>query len=414
MANDLLALLVWSNATLSVAILFVFALRAPVRRLAGARCAYALWIVPLLACVAWISPARRVFVTSSAADTAPLAPPAEMASLTPEALLFCWAFGCGAALVYFALAQISFFKRLGALQPITEHGPGVFSGQSQASPVVLGVLRPIIVVPPDFNERFSPSERVLILAHERTHIARRDSLVNSASLLVRCLAWFNPLIHIAAQALRADQELACDEAVLAGRPSARSDYAEAMLKSGAATAAPLVCAWPNHTFHQLKERIMLLKMDAPSRLRTALGRAVVLAASAGACGAVWLLRPAEALALAEPAAPVALVEMAAGHPAQTPQYVSAQQTSTTPTQAPVQAEPTRTLGAEQSEAPVGSDAVVDVDDAQRVDRQRRRCQRALQQPSPSVEDPSMWRLAALVCIGLPEYSGNGPNADTAP
>src|SRR5690606_27588265 len=101
---------------------------------------------------------------------------------------------------------------------------------SRAGPVVIGVLKPRIVVPADFARRFTVEERALVLAHERGHLARRDPMINAIAVLVRSLGWFNPLVHVAAAALRIDQELACDARVLAKDRAPRC-YAGAMLKS---------------------------------------------------------------------------------------------------------------------------------------------------------------------------------------
>ena len=67
--------------------------------------------------------------------------------------------------------------------------------QVRAGPAVVGVLRPRIVTPGDFEGAYSPQERRLVLAHEATHIARQDSRINAMAALVRCLNWFNPADH---------------------------------------------------------------------------------------------------------------------------------------------------------------------------------------------------------------------------
>ena len=48
--------------------------------------------------------------------------------------------------------------------------------------------------------------------------------------------WFNPLIHLAAHLIRIDQEIACDETVVARHPGDRKAYAQALLKAQAAPA----------------------------------------------------------------------------------------------------------------------------------------------------------------------------------
>ena len=60
---DLLHALLRANLATGAAILIVAALRKPARRLAGARQAYGLWLLPLLALAAGLLPARQVTIT---------------------------------------------------------------------------------------------------------------------------------------------------------------------------------------------------------------------------------------------------------------------------------------------------------------------------------------------------------------
>lgn len=300
MVSELLSLLLWANATLSVGILIVFALRVPVRRLGGARIAYALWLLPLLAFLAWLAPARQVTVAEALPAVAGIGESAVTAAapvVSTELLVIAgWLVGVGAMLAMFAARQRGFVRSAGALEPIAELGSGVFRAAPLHGPAVVGALRPMIVLPQDFGARFSAEEQKLVLAHERAHLDRLDPIVNAAALALRAINWFNPLVHVAARALRLDQELACDAAVLARHAGMHRVYAEAMLKSHAAAFdVPVGCAWHTAAFHPLKERILMLK-SSPSRLSRGIGLSFVAAAAFGVCGAVWLMRPVEVLA----------------------------------------------------------------------------------------------------------------------
>lgn len=302
MASDLLSLLLWANATLSVGILIVLAVRVPVRRLAGARVAYALWLLPLLAFAGWLVPARQMVVTISPTAVSETAEStvAVAAVGSPELwMLACWLAGVGAMLAMFALRQRGFVRSAGSLEPIAEFGQGVFRAAPSHGPAVVGALWPRIVLPQDFGVRFSTEEQALVLAHERQHLDRFDPMVNAAAMGLRAVNWFNPLVHVASRALRIDQELACDAAVLARHSGMHRVYAEAMLKSHAAAFdIPVGCAWHTSAFHPLKERILMLTFT-PSRLSRGLGLSFVTAAAVGVCGAVWLMRPVELQAAAD-------------------------------------------------------------------------------------------------------------------
>ncbi len=299
MVSELLSLLLWANVTLSVGILIVFALRVAVRRFAGSRIAYALWLVPLLAFLAWLAPARQVTVPvalPAAVEAVDGAVVEDGSGLLALVIIACWLAGVGGMIAMFALRQRGFVRSAGSLEPMAALGRSVFAGAPSHGPAVVGALRPIIVLPRDFDQRFSAEEQALVLAHERAHLDRFDPMVNAAAMGLRAVNWFNPLVHIAAQALRIDQELACDAAVLARHSGAQRAYAEAMLKSHAAAfEVPVGCAWHTAAFHPLKERILMLT-SSPSRLSRGLGLSLVAAAAVAVCGAVWLMRPVEVLA----------------------------------------------------------------------------------------------------------------------
>jgi TonB family protein len=148
------------------------------------------------------------------------------------------------------------------------------------------------VAPADFEERFEGEARRLILAHERVHLDRGDAAINGLVAAAQCLAWFNPLIHLSAQRLRVDQEIACDAAVLASRPEARRLYAETLLDAALMPRlVPFGCHWPAAGAHSLKERLTMLNVAPASPLRRRLGVALASVIAASGAGAVWAASP---------------------------------------------------------------------------------------------------------------------------
>jgi bla regulator protein blaR1 len=130
-----------------------------------------------------------------------------------------------------------------------------------------------------------------VVAHERTHVLRGDVRANLAVAALRCLHWFNPLLHAAATRFRLDQELACDATVLAHHPHARRAYADAMLNTQLAVPGlPVGCHWQSS--QSLKERILMLKQPQPGAWRRRVGAVVLCAVLAGSSYAAWALRPA--------------------------------------------------------------------------------------------------------------------------
>jgi beta-lactamase regulating signal transducer with metallopeptidase domain/uncharacterized protein involved in exopolysaccharide biosynthesis len=99
------------------------------------------------------------------------------------------------------------------------------------TPALFGLLRPRLLIPADMLRRLDDRELRHILLHELTHLQRGDLLVNWALILVRAAHWFNPLVWLAFRRLRADQELACDAAVIARLAhDERRSYGHTLLK----------------------------------------------------------------------------------------------------------------------------------------------------------------------------------------
>ena len=99
------------------------------------------------------------------------------------------------------------------------------------TPALFGFWRPRLLVPPRCWETLDDSELRMIFQHELTHLRRGDLLLNGLMLLLRALHWFNPAVWLAFRRLRADQELACDAAVIAALPPEdRRLYGHTLLK----------------------------------------------------------------------------------------------------------------------------------------------------------------------------------------
>ena len=128
------------------------------------------------------------------------------------------------------------------------------------------------------------------------HLGRGDLPMNALACALRCLFWFNPLVHLAAAKLRVDQELACDAVVLARHPRAGRAYATALLNTQLADLGlPVGCAWQSS--HPLKWRISMLKKPLPGPARLMFGAALAVIASSAAATVVWQQQPATVITL---------------------------------------------------------------------------------------------------------------------
>jgi len=83
-----------------------------------------------------------------------------------------------------------------------------------SSPAAFGLRKPVILVPRELAGRLGREEWSCIFAHELIHVKRLDTLWNTLMAAFAAAHWFNPLAWIAWRAMREDQELACDAALI--------------------------------------------------------------------------------------------------------------------------------------------------------------------------------------------------------
>jgi beta-lactamase regulating signal transducer with metallopeptidase domain len=145
-------------------------------------------------------------------------------------------------------------------------------------PGLVGIWRPVLLLPEGIMQRLSPQEMDAVEAHERCHFRRRDNLTAAIHMLITNLFWFHPLLWWLGGRLVAERERACDESVLdAGNDPAT--YAGSILKVCAFTMqSPLACA-AGVSGADLKQRMETI-MENRTTLRLNAAKKSLLAAIA--------------------------------------------------------------------------------------------------------------------------------------
>ncbi len=274
----------------SATVLVIGALRKPLRRAAGARAAYWLWLaVPAVTLAVLLPapmpapqtpvhsllPALSGSVTESLASASAIALSTDFAAAVPAI----WLAGAFVAAVWLTSRQRAFVRSLGRMVVSPD---GIFRSERIAAPMLVGAFRPRVVVPVDFEVRYSERDRLLMLAHERAHQERGDAFVNLLAAAWLCVFWFNPLMYWALGRIRFDQELACDALVVSRSDAGKKRYADALLRAQltyqSAWRMPAGCHWQSN--HPLKERIAMLKLRSPALSRRIAGIAFTLVLAA--------------------------------------------------------------------------------------------------------------------------------------
>ena len=305
MSAGLLPQLVQMACASSAAILVVGAVRVWLRRWAGAELAYWLWLLVPCSALAVVVPLAESGA-SMVTEIAVLATPAMLTERWVRSsevvtrfahVLWIWGLGSAGILTWLLLQQRRFEHSLGELRQAPD---GTYRSEHAVAPLLLGILRPRIVLPADFESLYDAEQRALVIAHEQAHRRRGDPIANALAVLMLCLFWFNPLLYWALARLRFDQDLACDASVLASAGNVRRQYAEALLVTQLAGDAAWLrigsCHWGSN--HPLQERIAMIKSPLPSRVRRWMGKVfasgVILACSFSAW-ATQVDRPQDSL-----------------------------------------------------------------------------------------------------------------------
>jgi beta-lactamase regulating signal transducer with metallopeptidase domain len=97
-------------------------------------------------------------------------------------------------------------ERLGLRRPVR-----VLESPFVPSPLVLGVVRPLLVLPRGMSEKLSPEQLEAVLAHELDHVRRHDPSANLAQYLVETLFFFHPAARWLSSRVRMEREHCCDD-----------------------------------------------------------------------------------------------------------------------------------------------------------------------------------------------------------
>ena len=170
--------------------------------------------------------------------------------------------------------------------------PALRRSDAIRSPMLAGVLRPVIWLPAD---SLDAAELTCALRHELTHWRRHDLICKWAAALTACLHWFNPAIWYLLRAMDRDFELSCDESVVKELSLRdRRNYGELLLRCAAGEAPKGALYTSLKTQKQvMRERLTVVMKKNPDskKARTLFAAAaavvVLMGATLGAYAAWW-------------------------------------------------------------------------------------------------------------------------------
>jgi uncharacterized protein (TIGR03435 family) len=120
-------------------------------------------------------------------------------------------------------------------------GVAVRSTPGVMEPGVVGLSRPVVLVPSGIEDHLTPQQLAAVLTHELCHIRRRDNATAAVHMIAEAVFWFYPLVWWIGSRLVDERERACDQEVLrtCGEPQT---YAEGIVNvCKRYVESPLVC-----------------------------------------------------------------------------------------------------------------------------------------------------------------------------
>ena len=185
------------------------------------------------------------------------------------------------------------------------------------TPMLVGWIKPVILLPASLLSGFPPQQVELIIAHELGHIRRWDYLANLAQVIVETVLFYHPVVHWISRDVRNAREECCDDLVLKVASGKALAYARALarleeLRQGTGFAVPALGAGGGELLARIRRIVGMDAMAQPAPRNALLP--LLLAAAALAFGA-WRVQQRQAdLAVALEAIPAQALALVSGNP----------------------------------------------------------------------------------------------------
>ncbi|MCA9061193.1 MAG: M56 family metallopeptidase, partial [Planctomycetaceae bacterium] len=92
--------------------------------------------------------------------------------------------------------------------------PRLCQSTDVAMPMVIGIVRPMLLIPTAMLLRMSPDDLQCVLMHELSHVRRWDLLVNLYQRLAESLFFFHPAVWYLSRRISYEREQCCDDLVV--------------------------------------------------------------------------------------------------------------------------------------------------------------------------------------------------------
>ncbi|HEY4086642.1 MAG TPA: M56 family metallopeptidase [Bryobacteraceae bacterium] len=224
---------------------------------------------------AWIVTTQEIALPLTRPTSAVFIP--EQKNYSSQIALALWFFGFTGIAIWWLVRWHRVHALRKSATPVAGNFPvPMLSAPGVVEPGIVGILRPVLLLPKGIEERLTPDQLNAIFVHESAHVRRRDNLTSAIHMAVQSIFWFHPLVWWVGMRLVEERERACDEEVL--RHGVRPQiYAEGILEvCRLYVESPLACV-SGVTGSDLKKRIEVI-MKNRRALRMNLTRKISLTA----------------------------------------------------------------------------------------------------------------------------------------
>lgn len=217
-------------------------------------------------------------------------------------LLKCWLFGCLLLALRFGGGWLHLLTVRRAVSQASDELQERFDGIAKRfklsrpirlalssrinTPMVVGWLRPLLLVPVGLLTDMDPVGLEALLAHELAHIRRHDYFVNVVQCLVEILLFYHPAVWWLSRRVRIERELCCDDAAVTwcNDPLLYAETLTRLHELRSETLAPALAAGGGDLMFRIKRLVLptLSPSTIPLRLNLlALACSVFLLLGAG-------------------------------------------------------------------------------------------------------------------------------------
>ena len=160
-------------------------------------------------------------------------------------------------------------------------------------PMVIGWLRPVVLVPVGLMTGLTQHQLRAIIAHELAHVRRHDYLVNLIQAVLETLLFYHPAVWWLSNKLRVEREYCCDDvAVSVGGDPIRYARTLSLLETIRSETPQPALASTGGTLMTRIQRLLGVQSGSQARSGGWMASAAITIVVVTACSALTLARPA--------------------------------------------------------------------------------------------------------------------------